>query len=203
LLPIGRKMAKGELSREFIIESSVGIFNTKGYIGTSLQQVMDKTGFTKGGIYRHFTNKEELAAAAFSLAYKQMKQAYAGTFDSADAADVKLIKFLTRMKTFMLQPPVKGGCPILNSSTEVDDTNEPLRKLVKAAAMDWEGIMIKIYEEGRQQKIFSKTLDAVKEARFLMATIEGAIMLCKLHRDVEYGLYTADILIDRVKQLKQ
>jgi hypothetical protein len=36
-----------------------------------------------------------------------------------------------------------------------------------------------------------------------MATIEGPIMLCKLHRDVEYGLYTADILIDRIKQLKQ
>jgi TetR/AcrR family transcriptional regulator, transcriptional repressor for nem operon len=196
-------MAKGELSREFIIESAVSIFNTNGYIGTSLQQVMDKTGFTKGGIYRHFTNKEELAAAAFSLAYKQMKQAYAGTFDIADAADVKLIKFLTRMKTFMLQPPVQGGCPILNSSTEVDDTNEPLRKLVKAAAMDWERIMVKIYEEGKQKKVFSKNLDAIKEARFLIAAIEGAIMLCKLHRDVEYGLYTADILIDRIKQLRQ
>jgi TetR/AcrR family transcriptional regulator, transcriptional repressor for nem operon len=196
-------MAKGALSREFIIASSVGIFNTKGYMGTSLQQVIDKTGFTKGGIYRHFTNKEELAAAAFSLAYKQMKQAYAGTFDTTDAADIKLIKFLTRMKTFMLQPPVKGGCPILNSSTEVDDTNEPLRKLVKEAAMDWERIMIKIFEEGKQKKVFAKNLDATKETRFLMATIEGAIMLCKLHRDVEYGLYTADILIDRIKQLKQ
>jgi TetR/AcrR family transcriptional regulator, transcriptional repressor for nem operon len=196
-------MAKGEISKEFIIESSVGIFNTNGYIGTSLQQVMDKTGFTKGGIYRHFTNKEELAAAAFSLAYKKMKQAYAGTFDTADAADIKLIKFLTRMKTFMLEPPVKGGCPILNSSTEVDDTNEPLRKLVKEAAMDWERIMIKIFEEGKQKKIFAKNMDTAKEARFLMATIEGPIMLCKLHRDVEYGLYTADILIDRIKQLKQ
>jgi TetR/AcrR family transcriptional regulator, transcriptional repressor for nem operon len=196
-------MAKGELSKEFIVEKSVSIFNTKGYIGTSIQDVIDKTGFTKGGIYRHFTNKEELAAAAFSLAYKQMKQAYAGTFDIDDDADVKLIKFLTRMKTFMIQPPVKGGCPILNSSTEVDDTNEPLRKIVKEAAADWEQIMITIFEQGKQQKIFSKNLNAVKEARFMMAAIEGCIMLCKLHRDIEYGLYTADILTDRVKQLKQ
>lgn len=195
-------MAKGEISREFIIESSVGIFNTKGYIGTSLQQVMDKTGFTKGGIYRHFTNKEELAAEAFSFAYKQMKNAYAGTFNTEDPADIKLIKFLTRMKTFMLQPPVKGGCPILNSSTEVDDTNEPLRKLVKAAAADWEQIMTNIFEEGKQQKLFSKSLNASKEARFFIAAIEGAVMLCKLHRDIEYGLYTADTLIERVKYLK-
>jgi TetR/AcrR family transcriptional regulator, transcriptional repressor for nem operon len=196
-------MAKGELSKEFIIEKSVGIFNTKGYIGTSIQDVINKTGFTKGGIYRHFTNKEELATAAFSLAYKQMKMAYAGTFAIDDAADIKLIKFLTRMKTFMLQPPVKGGCPILNSSTEVDDTNEPLRKIVKEAAADWEKKMIIIFEEGKQQKIFNKNLDTTKEARFMIAAIEGCIMLCKLHRDIEYGLYTADILIDRIKQLKK
>lgn len=203
LIPIGLKMAKGAVSKEFIIESAVGIFNTRGYTGTSLQQVMEKTGFTKGGIYRHFINKEELAAAAFSFAYKKMKNAYADSFAKEDAADEKLIKFLTRMKTFMLQPPVKGGCPILNSSTEVDDTNEPLRKLVKAAASDWEQIMTSIFTEGKQQKVFAKNLDASKEARFLLAAIEGAVMLCKLHRDIEYGIYTADILIDRIKQLKQ
>jgi TetR/AcrR family transcriptional regulator, transcriptional repressor for nem operon len=196
-------MAKGEMSKEFIVASSVGIFNTKGYVGTTLQQVMAKTGFTKGGIYRHFSNKEELAAAAFSLAYQQMKTAYAGTFDATDAADIKLIKFLSKMKTFLLQPPVKGGCPILNSSVEVDDTNEPLRKIVKAAAADWEQILITIFEQGKAQKIFLKTLDAAKEARFIIAAIEGAIMLCKLHRNIDYGLYTADVLIDRVQQLKK
>jgi TetR/AcrR family transcriptional regulator, transcriptional repressor for nem operon len=195
-------MIKGELSKEHIISSSVGVFNTKGYVGTSLQDVMNKTGFTKGGIYRHFTSKEELAAAVFNYAYKEMKKAYKSCYEESDAADVKLIKFLSRMKTFMLRPPVKGGCPILNSSTEVDDTNEPLRKLVQEAAVDWEQLMTGIFEEGRAKKIFPRSLQASKEARFLISSIEGSIMLCKLHRDIEYGLYTADILIERVKQLK-
>jgi TetR/AcrR family transcriptional regulator, transcriptional repressor for nem operon len=203
LLPIGLKMSKGILSKEYIVEKSVGIFNTKGYTGTSMQDIIEKTGFTKGGIYRHFENKEALAAAAFSLAYKQMKMAYLGCYNINDAADEKLIKFLNRMKTFMLQPPVKGGCPILNSSTEVDDTNETLRKMVKAAALDWEQIIISIYEEGIKAKIFAKSLNAIKEARFFIATIEGCIMLSKLHRDAAYGLYTADILKDRIKFLKQ
>jgi AcrR family transcriptional regulator len=195
-------MEKGAVSREFIISSSVSVFNKKGYVGTSLQDVMDKTGFAKGGIYRHFASKEELAAAVFSYAYKEMKKAYKGSFENEDTADVKLIKFLTKMKTFMLQPPVKGGCPILNSATEVDDTNEPLRKLVQEAARDWEQIMITIFEEGKEQKIFPRSLNAEKEARFFISSVEGSIMLCKLHRDIEYGLYTADILIERVKQLK-
>ncbi len=194
-------MSKGELSKEFIIAESVKVFNTQGYVGTSLQDIMDKTGFTKGGIYRHFSSKEELAAAAFSAAYSQMKQAYAGTFEREDPADVKLEKFLSRMKTFMLQPPVKGGCPILNSSTEVDDTNEVLRTLVKAAANDWEHIMTRIFEEGKKSGVFDDAISPVKEARFIIASIEGAIMLCKLHRDIEYGLCAADMLLERIRYI--
>jgi TetR/AcrR family transcriptional regulator, transcriptional repressor for nem operon len=209
LIPIGLKikskfkMSKGILSREHIIASSVAVFNTKGYEGTSMSDLIEKTGFQKGGIYRHFESKEQLAAEAFQYAYAQMKKAYSGTYDSADAPEVKLIKFLTRMKEFMIKPPVKGGCPILNLSTEVDDTNDLLRKLVKTAATEWETMMVKIFEEGKQMKKFHKKIDAVMEARFLISSIEGAIMLSKLHRDPSYGYAIADLLIERVGHLKK
>lgn len=196
-------MSKGELSREHIIAASVPVFNTKGYTGTSLQNIMDSTGFQKGGIYRHFSSKEELAAAAFSYAYNEMKRAYADSYDNEDPADDRLIQFLTRLKTFMARPPVKGGCPILNSATETDDTNETLRQLVRKAALDWEQLLIKIFEDGKKDKIFSHKTDPVKEARFFIASIEGSIMLCKLHRSAEYGLTTVAILLERVQSLKK
>lgn len=196
-------MSKGDLSKEHIIAASVPVFNTKGYTGTSLQDIMDSAGFQKGGIYRHFSSKEELAAAAFTHAYKEMKKAYAGSYNNADPADKRLIQFLTRLKTFMARPPIKGGCPILNSATETDDTNEVLRQLVRKAALDWEEVLIKIFDDGKKAKIFSTKSDAVKEARFFIASIEGSIMLCKLHRSIDYGLSTVDILLDRVQQLKK
>lgn len=195
-------MAKGEVSKEFIIETSVPIFNTKGYTGTSLQDVMRETGFTKGGIYRHFSSKEELATAAFSSAYGQMKAAYVSSFEPDDPAHRKLLKFLTAMKTFLLQPPVKGGCPILNSATEVDDTNEPLRRRVKAAAKDWEALLTAVFEDGKRKGDFRKTVDAEKEARLFIASVEGCIMLCRLHRDVTYGISTIDALMERINGLR-
>jgi hypothetical protein len=63
--------------------------------------------------------------------------------------------------------------------------------------------MIKIFEEGKQIKIFHKKIDVIKEARFLMSSIEGGIMLSKLHRDPNYGYTIADVLIERVGQLKK
>jgi TetR/AcrR family transcriptional repressor of nem operon len=196
-------MSKGELSKEYILESSVEIFNTNGYVGTSLQHVMDKTGFTKGGIYRHFDSKEDLAAQVFKLAYSKMKTAYTSCYADEDPADVKLIKFLSQIKLLLAKPPVKGGCPILNSATEVDDTNERLRKMVKEAAADWEDLMNRIFQEGIASKLFAKDLDYVKETRFIMAAIEGAILFCRLHKKIDFGLQTTDILIERIRHLKQ
>jgi TetR/AcrR family transcriptional regulator, transcriptional repressor for nem operon len=196
-------MTKGALSKEHIIAASVPVFNTKGYTGTSLQDIIDSTGFKKGGIYRHFSSKEELAAAAFQQAYKEIKKAYTGSYNSNDTADLRLTQFLTRLKTFMAKPPVKGGCPILNTATETDDTNEALRQLVRKAALDWEQILIGIFEDGKKTKRFSGKTDPTKEARFFIASIEGAIMLCKLHRSIDYGITTIDVLLDRVQQLRK
>src|ERR1700739_260990 len=81
-------MTKGQQARREINERAAPLFNQKGYEGTSLSDLMDATGLQKGGIYRHFGSKEELAAAAF--AYSGLKAANKrldGIDDSADSVD--------------------------------------------------------------------------------------------------------------------
>ena len=57
-------------TRQEIIEKSAPIFNVHGYAGTKIQMLVDATGYQAGGIYRHFTNKENLAKAAFQYNYE-------------------------------------------------------------------------------------------------------------------------------------
>src|SRR5215813_8035692 len=64
------RMRKGEATRREIIEKAAPIFNQKGFEGASLSDLMAATGLEKGGIYRHFESKEELAAEAFDYAFK-------------------------------------------------------------------------------------------------------------------------------------
>jgi hypothetical protein len=63
--------------------------------------------------------------------------------------------------------------------------------------------MISIFQQGIASKVFSKDLDFVKETRFIMAAIEGAILFCRLHKKIDFGLQTTDILIERIQYLKQ
>ena len=49
-------MNKGEETRSLIIEKSAELFNTLGYNGCSLNEIMEATQLKKGGIYNHFKN---------------------------------------------------------------------------------------------------------------------------------------------------
>ncbi len=62
-------MSKGEATRQRIIALAAPLFNQHGYNGCSLNDIMEATGLEKGGIYRHFESKEELAAEAFDFAW--------------------------------------------------------------------------------------------------------------------------------------
>lgn len=196
-------MDKGQKSRQRIIEESVPVFNTKGYAGTSMSDLMESTGFRKGGIYRHFESKEELAAEAFSLAYKQLKAAYTSVYKESDPADKKLSQFFRSFRKFLIEPPVKGGCPIMNTAIDADHSNKRLRDLARAAAKDWESILIRVIREGVESGVFHARIDPEKETRFIIATIEGGIMLSKLHRDIEYGMVVAERLLEYLESMKR
>src|SRR6266481_3270397 len=64
-------MTKGEQTRREIVQKAAPLFNQKGYQGTSLSDLMDATGLQKGGIYRHFSSKEDLAAEAFDYSWRK------------------------------------------------------------------------------------------------------------------------------------
>ena len=54
--------SRSEKTRQLIIETAAPIFNKKGYAGTSLSDLTQATGLTKGSIYGNFKNKDEVAA---------------------------------------------------------------------------------------------------------------------------------------------
>jgi len=64
-------MSKGEQTRQEIIRKAAPIFNQRGYDGAAMSDLMKATGLEKGGIYRHFSSKEALAAEAFDYAWRE------------------------------------------------------------------------------------------------------------------------------------
>ena len=185
-----------ELARQTIIEKSAPIFNTYGYAGTSMGMLVEATGFKKGGIYNHFESKAALAEAAFQYNYTKLRQSYVEiTFNYEEPGD-QLFAFIEAFKQFTQAPPITGGCPILNQATESDDTDDHMRRVVKAAMEDWKHLLETVLAAGVKKGVFNPDIDPSKEAYFILSTIEGAIMLGKLKR-------STGLMEDMAEQLRR
>ncbi|HMQ30230.1 MAG TPA: TetR/AcrR family transcriptional regulator, partial [Chloroflexaceae bacterium] len=176
-------MSKGTETRERIVARAADVFNVTGYAGTAISDIMRVTGLEKGGIYRHFASKDELVLAAFDYAAGQVRARFAeGLAGTTHAAD-RLLAFVDVFSDYAQRPPLTGGCPILNTAIESDDTNPALAERAAAVVAEWRSQIRITVQQGVAQGEIRPEVDADKLALVLVATLEGAVMLARLLRD--------------------
>jgi len=195
-------MSKGEQTRERILARSAQLFNRQGYSGSSLSDIMRETGLEKGGIYNHFSSKEQLALEAFDYAYRlvqqRTRQALSGKFNAIE----RLVAIVSVFQSIVEDPPVAGGCPILNTAIEADDADEMLRDRARAAMDDLRTTIHRIMNKGIDRREIRPGIDADEVASILIATLEGAIMLSNLYKDSIHIQRAADHIIHFIETLR-
>jgi TetR/AcrR family transcriptional repressor of nem operon len=176
-------MRKGEQTRREIIRKAAPIFNQKGYDGAALSALMRATGLEKGGIYRHFSSKEELAAEAFDYAWRETLHARVHDLDavanSVDRLKQLLANFVERRGT------IPGGCPLLNTAIDTDDGNSVLRERARSALRGWRDYVALIIRMGIKAREIRPRIDARRLATLIISSLEGAVMVYRLERDEE------------------
>jgi len=179
-------MSKAEKTRAFIVEKTAPIFNKKGYAGTSLTDMTEATGLTKGSIYGNFENKDEVALAAFDYNLQKVKSIISAEMEKLNTIREKLLVYVDVYENYMHYPFPAGGCPILNTAIEADDTHPQLKKRAIDAIYNWKNIMVRLIEKGIELKEFSSKINAEQTALTLIAMLEGGVMISKLTGKQDY-----------------
>lgn len=174
-------MQKAAETRAKIIQQAAGLFNQQGYAGSSMSDIMRVTGLQKGGIYNHFNSKEELALAAFDFAVQSSSQQFLKAVRGKRHAIEKLQAMLQVYRQFVDDPPIPGGCPLLNTAVESDDAHPALRDRAQQAMTSWRRLIIRIIARGIAKGEISAKADSEVVATILIATVEGALMMSKLY----------------------
>jgi TetR/AcrR family transcriptional regulator, transcriptional repressor for nem operon len=175
-------MTKGEDTRREIVEKAAPLFNQKGFEGTSLSDLMRVTGLQKGGIYRHFSSKEELASEAFDYAWKKaVDRRLEGVDEAADAVErlKKMVDNFVDVRTGL----VAGGCPLMNTAVEADDGNPVLRARARGALSGWMARLGKVAEEGIARREIRSRIDPRALGQLIISTLEGALLISRLEND--------------------
>jgi TetR/AcrR family transcriptional regulator, transcriptional repressor for nem operon len=174
-------MRKGEQTRQKIIRKAAPIFNQRGYDGAAMSDLMRATGLEKGGIYRHFESKQQLAAEAFDYAWKLAIDArFEGTQDIPNTVD--RLKLFVRNFRDRRAGLVPGGCPLLNTAIDSDDRHPHLRRKARRALDYWLDRLQSVAEEGKQKGEVRSAIDSVELATLIVSTLEGGLMVSRLQR---------------------
>ena len=176
-------MSKGEETKEEILRQAAELFNRQGYAGSSISDIMRVTRLQKGGIYNHFKSKDELATEAFGYAIACMSQHYRTALRSKRHAVERLQAIIGVFHSYIDNPPIKGGCPLLNTAVESDDAHPVLRERAQQAMNSWRDMICRIIHKGIEKGEIRPMVDADEVATILISTLEGAVMMSKLYGD--------------------
>ncbi len=187
-------MGKAERTREFIVEKTAPIFNRKGYSGTSMSDLTETTGLTKGAIYGNFENKDEVALAAFDYNMARMIAQVRAEQSTNPTALGKLRAFISVYRRGLFNPVLSAGCPIVNTGVEADDTHPQLKGRVQDAVSKWHRSISAIIHQGIRSGEIKEDVDVPSFASLMIAIIEGGITVSKISGDLTYIKQSLDHL---------
>jgi AcrR family transcriptional regulator len=170
-------------TRRRIVELAAPVFNRQGYVGASMRDLSDATGLEKGGIYNHFGSKEQLALEAYDFAFSQVTEGLARSQDGATDAIDRLQRMIRAFAKFARKPAISGGCPIMNTAIEADDTHPELRGRARASMTLWHRLIGRIVKDGTAAGELAAGTDPYALAALITASLEGGLMLSRLYDD--------------------
>lgn len=194
-------MKKGERTRRRIVERSAPVFNTKGYAGASMSDLVLVTGLEKGGIYNHFGSKEQLALEAFDYAAGIMRERFREALEAESGALDRLCAVVDVLGALAEDPPVPGGCPVLNTAVESEGVHPALKERAAEAMGGWLRLVGREVKEGVKRGELSPQAGPRAVASVVVATLEGAVMLSRLHDDPAHMERAVEHLKDHLRSL--
>lgn len=179
-------MGKAEKTKQYIIEKAATLFNKKGIAGTSMNDIGDLTGLTKGALYGNFKNKDEIAVAAYDFNIRHIRSSFFSPPDRSTSSIDQLLKIPEFYEDHFPEIAKNGGCPIANTSTEADDSHPLLKKKVGQSIRTWKKNIETIISIGIERGEIRKTVQPQHYSGLILALLEGGLLLSKTTEDMSF-----------------
>ena len=177
-------MKKGSQTKQSILEQAVQIFSVRGFEGMSMDELVRATGLTKGGIYNHFDSKDDLALQTFDYSIQVMRERFRKQLGGKRTTRTRLLAVIELFHSLLDDPLFEGGCVLLTTAVEADDTHPALRERARRALDDWRATIIHTITRGMELGDVRPDTDVESVASVVVAALEGAIMMSKTYGDI-------------------
>jgi len=173
--------SKGAATRARILAEARGIFHRQGFAATTVNDLLEATGTTKGQLYFHFSGKDELAIEVLAGARDEFLQFLDGAL-TGPTPGAALRQFFrqalekNRCRSFV------GGCLFGNTALEAGDTSPQLAAIVSELFAAWIDRLRQTIAAAQAAGQVRKDLPAAQLAELTVAALEGGVMQSRLSK---------------------
>ncbi len=170
MLPQAR-VAKGQRSRLELTKIAIDCFSRFGYRGTSIERIARAAGVTKGAIYYHFRDKEDLLLAAVSDRVKAFENRV-----QAACEDIDPSRALRSVAEVCVKNACWGDHPrfTIRLMVEAIDTNDRVSEQLRGMMRRFRAFMRNLIRSGQRQGLFRHDIDAETAAASFTSSVLGA-----------------------------
>jgi len=195
--------AKGARTRQNIIEKSLQLFCVKGYYNTSINDILEATGLTKGGLYGHFSSKEDIWYAVYDAALSTWRQVVFKGIQSNSSPLDRIETFIENdIKKKLGNDIFEGGCFFHSMLVELSGQSVAMSKHILAGFVQLAGLLCSWLEQADQQGMLKKDLNFKEIANYIIISLNGAAALYASSRDPAILDQTVSQLRFYIRQLK-
>ena len=182
----GSRARDGRTTREAILAAGRRLIHVHGYNQTALDDVLRESGVGKGNFYYHFKSKEDLGYAILDQVVASfLDRTLAPCFSDPAGRPLAQIRcFLDRVLETQRERNCVGGCPLGNLAAELSDVHEGFRTRLAEVFAAWRERLTEALRGARRRGEVGDDCRPEAVADFLVASLEGAILLTKLTKDI-------------------
>ena len=191
--------------KEKIIHESLRLFSLKGFLGTSLQDILSATGTSKGGFYNHFQSKEDLFYSVLDEARQTWRTKNLAGLDEIDDPVGKIIKLLQNFRDQYLVDSVDfpGGCVFITLSVELNDQRPHLSQEITKGFVGLKNMIHKLLDQGKETGELNINLDSNVATEIVFAGMLGASVIFGVDKSADSLEQSINALTSYVTGLKE
>ena len=179
-------LTKGVQTKQKIINKSLQLFSVKGYYNTSINNILEATNLTKGGLYGHFKSKEDIWYAVYDQAVTIWKDIVFKDIRKIDDPLKRIEKALDNdLQNYLGADVFEGGCFFLNMLVELTGQSNTMGNCILKGIIGFSEVITLWLKEAHEKNMLKPGLNFNEIAKFIVVSINGCAALYPSTRDPE------------------
>ena len=194
---------KGILTRQNITEKSLQVFSVKGYFNTSISDILEATGLTKGGLYGHFASKEDIWYAVYDEAVKIWRSIVFKDIKNITNPLERIEQTIeNHLENYLGEDVFDGGCFFVNMLVEVSGQSEKMSNHILNGFVRFSRLLRTWLEDADDKGLLKEGLNYREISNFIIISLNGAATLYSASKDTSIWKETITQMRFYINQLK-